>query len=229
MHFTNNLSWSKHTKQAAIQAQKVLVSTIKYIKVLGNITHRSFFKIFDVKIEPILLYGSEVWGLQHFDVIEKVHLYACKRYLGVKTNTSSVMVYGECDRFPLYKYSYIKVIKYWLRLLNMPVYRIPKKCYNMMIIYDRNGKRNLVTDVRELLFKAGYGQVWYDQNVPSQSVFIMSLTQRLKDIYMQTWSETMSLSSKCFYYRQLKFQISTENYLSQVNIKKFRVALSRFR
>ena len=45
------------------------------------------------------------------------------------------------------------VIKYWLRLLNMPVYRIPKKCYNMMIIYERNGKQTWVIDVRELLLK----------------------------------------------------------------------------
>ena len=103
-----------------------------------------------------------------------MHLYACKRYFGVNTNTPSVMVYGACGRFPLYIYSYKMVIKYWLRLLNMPVYRIPTKCYNMMIIYERNGKQTWVIDVRELLFKVGYGQVWYDQNVASHSAFIMS-------------------------------------------------------
>ncbi len=229
VYFTKTLSWNRHTEEAATQAQKVFVSIYKQLNVLGNIAFEPLFKIFDVKISPILLYGSEVWGLQYFDVIEKVHLYVCKRFLGVKTSTPSAMVYGECGRFPMHIFSQVKAIKYWLRLLNMPAHRFPKKCYNMMIVYDNNGKTNWVTNIKTLLFKTGFGSAWYDQNVNCYPNFIKSLTQRLKDIYVQTWFESMTLSNKCFYYKLFKGQISLEWYLSKITVKKFRVALSRFR
>ena len=221
VYFSRNLSWHKHLNQAATQAKKVFVCIFRNLKILGNIPYQSFFKIFDAKVLPILLYGSEVWGLQHFDTIEKIHLYVCKKYLGVKINTSSLMVFGECGRFLLYIYSNIKVIKYWLRLFDMPAYRLPKKCYNMMIEYDKNGKRNWVTGVRELLFKSGFGHIWQSQNVHPKSTFILSLTQRLKDIYMQTWTASLSLTNKSFYYKMFKSEIRKEEYLSKVSIRKF--------
>ncbi len=229
VYFPNHLSWINHTKQASIQALKVLINITRNIHILGDISYKSFFKIFDVKVSPILLYGSEIWGLDNYESIEKVHLYACKKYLGVKSSTCSTIVYGECGRFPLYIYSTIKVIKYWLRLLNMPCHRFPKKCYNMMRIYDKNGKRNWVTNVRELLFKIGYGYVWNNQNAQPENAFIMSLTQRMKDIYQQTWLESVDLSPKCLYYKNWKSELCQEYYLSKITVKKFRVALSRFR
>ena len=113
----------------------------------------AFFKIFDQKIVPILLYGSGIWGLEHYDNIERVHLYACKKILGVKTSTCNTMVYGELGRFPLYIHSSIKAVKYWTKLISMQENRFPKKCYEMMKLYDKNGKRNWVTEIRELLYK----------------------------------------------------------------------------
>ena len=71
-------------------------------------------------------------GFYKSKAIELVHLYACKRFLGVKQYTNNVMVYGECGRYPLHVSQNIRIIKYWLRLLSMPCYRLPKKCYNMM-------------------------------------------------------------------------------------------------
>jgi hypothetical protein len=40
-----------------------------------------FFKMFDIKIAPILLYGSEVCRLDYIYEIEKNYLYACKRFM----------------------------------------------------------------------------------------------------------------------------------------------------
>ena len=98
-----------------------------------------------------------------------------------------------------------------------------------MILFDNNGKRNWVTGVRELLCKCGFGHVWENQNVQYKSSFIISFTQRLKDIYLQTWIASLNLANKCFYYRMFKYEITQEEYLSKVNVKKFRMALSRFR
>ena len=63
-------------------------------------TKETFFKILDSKIQSVLLYSSEIWGLHILDSIEKVHLVACKRYLGVPSRIPNKMVYEELGRCP---------------------------------------------------------------------------------------------------------------------------------
>ena len=59
-----------------------------------------------MQVVPILLYRAELWGMDKFDQIERVHLYACKRFLYVLGKTPNDIVYGELGRYPLW----IKII-----------------------------------------------------------------------------------------------------------------------
>ena len=59
------------------------------------------FKIFDSRIVPILLFGSEIWGFESRNQIEKVQLRFCKPVLGVGQSANSAAVSGKCGRLPL--------------------------------------------------------------------------------------------------------------------------------
>ena len=72
-----------------------------------------------------------------------------------------------------------------------------------MLLYDNNGHRNWVTNVKRLLFSTGFGYVWQDQNIVSDN-FIHLFTQRLKDMFFQTWHEKIALSTKCDLYSIFK-------------------------
>jgi hypothetical protein len=37
--------------------------------------------LFDSLVEPIILYGSEVWGFENIQIMEKINLKFCKRIL----------------------------------------------------------------------------------------------------------------------------------------------------
>ena len=67
----------------------------------GQLSREVFFKMFDTKISPILMYGSEIWGIEYRQVVETIHHYACKRYMCVRLNSTNDAVLGECGRFPL--------------------------------------------------------------------------------------------------------------------------------
>ena len=45
------------------------------------------------------MYASEIWRTVRLDVIEKVHMMACKRFC---LRTPNKMVYGELGRYPLF-------------------------------------------------------------------------------------------------------------------------------
>jgi hypothetical protein len=45
--------------------------------------------------------GSEIWGYENIDILEKVHVKFCKLLLNLKTSTPNFMLYGELGRYPL--------------------------------------------------------------------------------------------------------------------------------
>ena len=51
----------------------------------------------------MLNYGSEGWGLDaDYTPIERVHLFALKRFLNTSLRTPNLMVYSETGRYPLF-------------------------------------------------------------------------------------------------------------------------------
>ena len=117
-NFTTKQSCRQGTDHLAAKGgKKAGICLSKAFQKYKEMTYETFFKIFDSKVQPILLYSSEIWGLQRLENIEIFlyffsHLMACKRFLGVPVRTPNKMVYGDLGRFPLFINSYISCIKY---------------------------------------------------------------------------------------------------------------------
>ena len=50
-------------------------------------------------------------------MIDNVHLFGLKRYLGVDRITPNDLVYGEDGRFPIQINANVRCVKYWLKLM----------------------------------------------------------------------------------------------------------------
>lgn len=103
-------------KKRIEQAHKALFSIYKLIQ-NESIPIDVKLKMFDSMVEPILLYGSEVWGFEDMYLIEQVHLKFCKRILRVRNTTANFMVYGELGRFPLELRDKLRMISFWAKLV----------------------------------------------------------------------------------------------------------------
>ena len=165
---------------------------------------KSFFKIFDAKIQPILLYASEIWGIKEMDHIEKVHILACKRFLCVPIKTPNKMVYGELGRYPLHVNSCISAVKYWFRLLQMQSDRLTNKAYRMLLELDNRGKQCWVSEIRVILCSMGFNIVWLQQGVGNIKLFLREFKQRLIDVFVQDWSATIRDNTRFESYRNFK-------------------------
>ena len=146
--FSCRLIWSMATKTLAQQSRKAFMGIVKATRKIGMLPHNTFFKIFDTMILPILTYGSEVWGFEKHDSLERIHNYACRYFLGVAGNAPNVVVLGECGRYQIFLYTAKRCIKYWTKLLKMPQSRYPKKCYNMLYAIEKSGVRSKPTWVQ---------------------------------------------------------------------------------
>ena len=70
-------------KPLSDKGENAVISLSKAFQKYKEMTYETFFKISDFKVQPILLYSSDIWGLQRHENIKTIHLMACKRFLGV--------------------------------------------------------------------------------------------------------------------------------------------------
>ena len=64
---------------------------------IGKLPRKILFHMFETLVRPILLYGSDVWGIrrQGNDMVDKAFYCFIRCALGVKATTSNLMVLGE--------------------------------------------------------------------------------------------------------------------------------------
>ena len=228
--FTPKLVWTQCHRTLAAQARKGLYLLRKYNYTCNMLPIDVQFELFDSMISPILLYGSEIWGINEAHNIEKVHIGFCKYVLGVHTHTATAAVLAETGRHPMYIHYYKRCIKYWLKLLHMPDSRYPKACYNMLHSLDQQGRTTWASAVRQLLCKYGYEEVWEAQRVENWTVFLREFSQRVLETFKIEWEETDAHSSKLSLFRELKPDgICRESYLYNVTIKKYRASIAKMR
>ena len=75
-------------------------------------------KLFDSLVEPILLYGSEVWGFENTCSREKHHLQFCEKILQVRATTPSYIIYGKLGCYPLSIKIKLRMISFWNRFIS---------------------------------------------------------------------------------------------------------------
>lgn len=67
--------------------KQTLLGILQTFNHISDCAYKSFYNIFYTKISPILSYCSEIWGFANAKELESVHLYICKRLLGVEHST----------------------------------------------------------------------------------------------------------------------------------------------
>ena len=210
--FTTKMSSNIGTSDLVSKARVATMGILKLLKSFTDLSYFTFFRIFDSKVQPILMYSAELWGHTRLDSIEKVHLMACKRFLGVPRFTPNKIVYGETRRYPLYIAAAVKFIKYWFKLLSMSRDRLPRQAYETLLSLDEKGKHCWASEVRLLLASTGFGQVWLHQGVGNVNVFIVVFRQTLVEMFTEEWHATLD-RDRYEVYRSFKMQFEQELYV----------------
>ena len=98
LNFTRQLSLTQMACDQALKGKSVLISLLFRLHQYGQFSKDVYFKLFDSKVSPVLLYGTELWGVDCQKTFERVHNYACKHYMCVRLNASNDAVLGDCGR-----------------------------------------------------------------------------------------------------------------------------------
>ena len=180
---------------------------------MNTTSYNILCKMFDAQVQPLLLYGSELWGVNVMSAIENVHLFSLKKMLQVSIFTPNVMVYGDSGRYEL-RIHVLRSIKYWIRILNMKDSRNVRKVYNMMR-YDGN-HQNWCGKIKELLIHFNFEDVWDQQQVEQPRIFLKNLKLRMIAESDNIWQQTLQGSDRYFIYKNIKQSRYKEMYLNHI-------------
>ena len=230
IYLSTRLSFSHALNSISERAKKGVIAIFKILWSLGERSPAIFFKLFDTQIQPMLNYGAEVWGLDaDLAPVEKVHLFALKRFLNTSTRTPNLMVYGETGRRPLFVNIFVKCIKFWLRIIAMPHDRLPYKAYKMLLHIHEQNKRTWATSVCYVLYKYGFDDVWVNQGAGNEGLFLKEFKSRLISSYEQDWMDGLNNKERYSFYSTFKSSLSLSPYLSDLKHVKARNFLIRLR
>ena len=185
-------------------------------------------KLFDALVQPILMYGCEIWGFHKADDIERVHVKFLKQILGVRRQTSNIAVYGELGRVPLYVLRKIRILKYWFKILNSQdslLYKVYAQQVNSLM--QGSAENNWVFQIKSLLNELGFTYLWDNQTLTKLQVEMV--IQCIYDQYFQSWYGAVNASSKLETLKCLNKVFNFEKYLSCIKVDCHRVALTRLR
>ena len=207
-----------YTGSFGLNIQQLVGKALKALNVLMincrkyNMKPKILCQLFDAFVGSILSYASQIWGYSKSKEIERIHLKFCKHILKVRNSTSTMAVYGELGRYPLYISRYIKIVKYWHKIINTDniiLQHMYTSAYNDCIL----GRKNWLTNVKQILCDYGFNNVWDNPETCYTKAFINIFKQRAIDCFMQEWHTNIETSPVLELYRNIKFDFSYERYL----------------
>ena len=138
----------------------------------------------------MLTYGSEIWGYENIDILEKVHVKFCKLLLNLKTSTPNFMLYGELGRYmyPLNITVKLNILSFWSKLIDGKQSKLSSLIYRLLYLKTHGNKTFWISFVKSILDDCGYSNVWHTQNFISHKWLIESIKLRLTDQFKQNWT-----------------------------------------
>ena len=124
-------------------------------------------------------------------------------------------------------------LKFWLNILKRSDAKLISAAYAQMM--QDPDKYAWVKYTRDLLCSHGLGNIWRDQPVMNEKLFLANFEQRLTDTFIQNWISDVESSNKCRMYKEIKTVYKCGHYMD-CNIRhdlrmyytKFRLSSHKF-
>ena len=115
------------------------------------------YRLFLRLVEPILSYGSEVWGYQKANEMELLHRRFMREILSVRNKTKNELLYSELGMIPLRPLRLMKMVNFWAGVANPNSNKLSSQIYRL----QRTGTRvSWCTHVRDALIEYDFGDMW---------------------------------------------------------------------
>ena len=207
--------------------EKARKAYFKIKKTIGlNNPCRLLEKLFDSLVTPILLYGSEVWGVnttfKDSDPFEKLHIKFIKEILGVHCKASNNGCRAELNRFPLKNKILFSILNFYNHITTSS---------NTLLndIYMCSKESNpWVKKVKNILNGLGFSYLFKD-DVPLLNANLSLIKQRIFDQGLQTQNAQIFESQKLDFFQGVYKMGQRPSYVDLLKNRDDRANLCKIR
>ena len=188
------------------------------------------FHLFETLVQPILLYGSDIWGsyTQCTKDIDTVFMWFIRGVLRIKPTTCNIITIGEAGMIPPSVKCHENVVLNFIRLNCMSKGSVVKSIFDELQSFHNVGIKCWYSGVLELGKTYGIDPLSYD--------YSESTKRNIKTIFRNHFIRNWKLDIQNHYkypilriYNRIKHDFGYEQYMSLISNKKYRIAMTRFR
>lgn len=207
IHLNEHLDFCEAEKVLAESSGRALSSIINKFKNLGNIGYRTFTKLYESGVVPIMDYGSEVWGKDCSSNGTKTQNRAIRYFLGVHRFAPIAAINGDMGWDSCNIRRLIRMIRLWNRLLDVPNTRLVKRIF--LADCNANVPNTWAHEIKDI-FRL------IDCNLSYDSLLYVNVDfarKKLSHIENNQWSNTVESKPKLRTYKLFKHNYGTEDYV----------------
>ena len=215
--FNYNGSFKKAMIKQLTQAKKAMFAILQKAKVL-MLPIDIICELYERCVIPVLLYGSEIWGVENINCMEVFHRNFLRRILKTFKFTPNCMLYGETNTVDIKTKVESRMINFWLNTKFSSKMKLSvAMCSLFSKLHDDSLDPNIKwpAKIKNILSATDLEYVWFDPivNVPSSKLLVR---QRLEENFLRDWKESVQTNSQCTIYKQFKNTPKLENYIMEL-------------
>ncbi|KAI5724202.1 hypothetical protein M8J76_016946 [Diaphorina citri] len=216
--FTPQICFRENSKRAINKAAKASAVTNNLWAKTGVHSWENKMTLYQAIVKSTLLYAAEVWGSRYQEILEKAQVNYFKTYLFWPRNTPNYIVRRETGVDKLSTNILEKMLKWWVKILQMPEERYPKICFKELKRIEFYNPlatgHNWAAQLREELLNIGREDLYNSENPEEIKGEIESILTLHRQKTRQEDTRRISQSSYSDLYQHITTGLETEPYLT---------------
>ena len=197
----------------------------------GGMTCRVYTKLYISIVEPILMYGSGIWGTKQFSCISFVQNRACKFFLSIGKHTLNIAARGDMGWTSCFTKQHVNLCRLWCRLRRTDESR---NSYKILKWISRRSK-GWTSEVEKTVNKFNVRDVIHNISISTKCV-MRAVSDKLLELDNTEWfselfddRRNVKNGNKLRTYQLYKNSVKTEQYIKVSMSRRERRTMALFR
>lgn len=219
--FDEHLTFDLAAKALADSAGRALGKLVGKLKCLNGLGYNCFTKLYESFVDPIMTYGSGIWGFRQFTCCDTIQNRAVRIFLGVHRFAPNYAINGDMGWYSTQNKRHQCMLRLWNRLVNLEDNRLCKQ----ILLVDLSLPNNWSSDIYRLLTDLDM----LDCFVHKQPVNLdnAKISKHKKEI--ELWQQNRYNYPKLVTYNIFKSEYCTEHYVKTIAHRGKKSVMAQFR
>ena len=213
IEFENKLKWKLFKTRLLEKAERNMRAAMGMGTRTNHLSSKAAICMWKALIRPVLEYAAEIWGEKEWKKAEILQRTMAKRILGMKQRTSNEAALGDLGWWPLKARRDMIRLRYWQKILNMKIKRLPRLIYECQIEKEENIE-SWITYTKKLLIELDLREYWIAQEIKkTNDEWNKIIYDKIQEREQREWRERSLAKPKLRTYTKYKQILKEEEYL----------------